>query len=182
MKRISFSETKEAFRAQVKDVTRRSAWQALEPGTELLAVEKAMGLRKGEKQVPMGTIRVIDVRREPLNRITLEDVRREGFLDLDVRQFVGFFQDTFSVPPYFILTRIEFEYLEPLPVVEKLTMPLGHYRDWQLDDVPAKYLLDLWEDGVRENCPLGQYIVANLDQLKTDLPDFLVRRRPEARR
>lgn len=69
MRRMSFSLTTEQMRARTKRVTRRLGWLTLKPGTELLAVEKAMGLRKGEHAVPIGRIRVVSVRRERLDEL-----------------------------------------------------------------------------------------------------------------
>jgi hypothetical protein len=86
---MSFSATVDAMRAGTKTVTRRdpSTWTNLKPGDRLLAVEKAMGLPKGARQVPIGVIEVINVRVEPLYLVGWEQdddgrsvgAAREGF-------------------------------------------------------------------------------------------------------
>src|SRR5688500_13795271 len=73
VKLMSFSLTTRQMRARAKTVTRRVGWLKLRPGAELLAVEKAMGLKKGEKVVPIGRIRVLDVRRERLDELVRDD-------------------------------------------------------------------------------------------------------------
>lgn len=85
MRNISFSMTTPQFIAGEKDVTRRFGWWNLKPGDRLRAVEKAMGLKKGEKMVSLGEIEIVSARAEPLNRMALEpeygaeEMRREGF-------------------------------------------------------------------------------------------------------
>lgn len=92
MKNISFSLTTEQFLNGTKTVTRRWGWKNLKPGTELRAVKRSMGLRRGEHPEVLGTIRVISVRRERLDDITLDDVRREGFPEMKhPMEFVLFF-------------------------------------------------------------------------------------------
>jgi len=85
MRNISFSMTTAQFIDGSKDVTRRFGWWFLKSGDRLMAVEKAMGLKKGEKIVRLGEIEVISVRREPLSEMSrdleygLEELRREGY-------------------------------------------------------------------------------------------------------
>ena len=47
---MSFMLTTNQIIDETKDVTRRNGWENLKPGDRLRAVEKAMGLKKGEKQ------------------------------------------------------------------------------------------------------------------------------------
>ncbi|KKM87389.1 hypothetical protein LCGC14_1269410 [marine sediment metagenome] len=103
--------TEAAFLDGSKDVTRRLGWKNLKPGTELLAVNKCMGLRKGEKARIFGPIRVVSVRREPLNAITQDDVRREGYaLPLGTRDwFIRKFSRAMSCYAGTVVTRIEFK-------------------------------------------------------------------------
>lgn len=108
MRRISFALTEVAFLDGSKDVTRRLGWKDLEPGTELLAVDKCMGLRKGEHARIFGPIRVVSVRRERLLTITADDVRREGFPDFSPEVFVDHFCDAMRCAPDTVVTRIEF--------------------------------------------------------------------------
>lgn len=58
MRLISFSMTEGAFVAGTKTVTRRLGWTKLTPGTRLMAVNKAMGLKRGEKPRRLGEIEV----------------------------------------------------------------------------------------------------------------------------
>jgi len=111
MRNISFSHTTEQFRNRSKDVTRRLGWQRLTAGTHLMGVEKAMGLRKGEKICKLGEIVVVSARREPLEAIEASDVRREGFPEWTVEQFVRFFCKAMGCEPSSLVTRIEFRYL-----------------------------------------------------------------------
>ncbi len=80
-RRMSCSLTIDAVRTRTKTVTRRAAdtWVNLQPGDELVLIEKGMGLPKGARQVVLDRVRVIDVRVEPLSALTLADVAAEGF-------------------------------------------------------------------------------------------------------
>jgi len=111
--------TKPQIRRQEKDVTRRNGWHDLKPGTRLQPVEKAQGLKKGERARHVGgPIVVVSVRRERLllmiasPRYGREECRREGFGHLTPRQFVQFFCDTHGLKPEDnpTITRIEFAY------------------------------------------------------------------------
>ena len=88
---ISFALTTPQFLDGSKDVTRRLGWWTLKPGTVLCAVEKGMGLKKGEKVKRLGLIEVVSARTEPLCDITDEDVVREGFPGWTARDFTDFF-------------------------------------------------------------------------------------------
>lgn len=81
MRRMSFSATVEQMRDREKTVTRRdpSTWQKLEPGDRVMAIEKAMGLPKGAKQVELGVIEVVSNTVEYLADLTDAEVDREGF-------------------------------------------------------------------------------------------------------
>lgn len=83
-KNISFSMTTSQFIDGSKDVTRRFGWWNVKEGDILNAVEKAMGLKKGEKIKSLGLIRVVSARKEPLNALLdetygVDEVRREGY-------------------------------------------------------------------------------------------------------
>lgn len=114
-RRMSFSMTKAQFLDGSKTVTRRLGWRNLEPGEELVAVEKCMGLQKGERQKVLGRLRVIDVRREPLSHITEEDVVSEGFPNMTTGDFIGVFANAMKCWGSTIVTRIEFERIGPTP-------------------------------------------------------------------
>lgn len=109
MRSISFHLTERALVTGEKDVTRRLGWLDVREGEELRAVRKCMGLRKGEKQFPLGTIRVKTTRRERLDLITADDVRREGFPSWTAEDFVAFFCKANRCDPNTLVTRIEFE-------------------------------------------------------------------------
>lgn len=108
---ISFSMTADAILDRSKTVTRRLGWRDLTPGTELRAVRKSMGRRKGEPIEDLARIRVVSVRRERLSEITAEDVAREGYPSLTARTFVGMFMDAMKCSDATLVTRIEFEYV-----------------------------------------------------------------------
>lgn len=134
MRSMSFALTTAQVRARTKTVTRRLGWTFLKPGDRIRAVVKCQGLKKGETQEQLAVLRVVDVRREPLRRMTddldygFEEARREGFGDDATlkwpSEFVRFFCSShrvdifdpcrarFSRPctPEDEVTRIEFAY------------------------------------------------------------------------
>ena len=118
---ISFSMTKKQFRERTKTVTRRRGWWNVKPGAILQGVEKGMGLKKGEKVVYLGPIRVVNARREPLRRMIddteygFKEVAREGFGG-DPRLgwpsvFVEFFAASHKCTIDDDVMRIEYEYI-----------------------------------------------------------------------
>lgn len=109
-RRISFSLTEPQLLDGTKDVTRRIGWASLREGSDLVAVRKAMGLRKGERQVVLGTIHVVRVSRERLDAITADDVRREGFPHETPAGFVAFFCRANNCASREQVTRIEFTF------------------------------------------------------------------------
>ncbi len=96
---MSFSKTIEAVRDRSKTVTRRRRWLHLQPGDELVAVEKGMGLKRGERAVRIARIRVVDVRREPLSAVTRLDLKREGLPHMSVAEFVEYFAAANDLSP-----------------------------------------------------------------------------------
>lgn len=114
MRRISFSMTKAQFLDGSKTVTRRLGWASLKVGTKLMGVEKAMGLRKGEKQVELGALEVVSVRRERLNMILVEKdgPAREGFPEISASDFIDMFCKAMKVGGADDVTRIEFRRCE----------------------------------------------------------------------
>lgn len=108
---MSFMLTTEQVRNKTKTVTRRLGWDGLRPGTILNACEKCQGLKSGEKIKVICQIRVKLVRKQPLNYITLEDCKREGFPEMSPAEFVKFFCDHNECTPRTLINRIEFEYL-----------------------------------------------------------------------
>lgn len=112
MRRMSFSLTERQYCDGSKDLTRRLGWKNAKPGDRFMGVRKAMGLKKGEKQVTLGPSEVISARREPLNAITQEDVIREGFPDMTPVQFVEMYCRGMRCKPETEVTRIEFRRVE----------------------------------------------------------------------
>jgi hypothetical protein len=116
MRNMSFALTTEQVRQRTKTVTRRTGWATLKPGTLLQPVVKGMGLKKGERVETIGgPIRVLNVRREPLNVIGTRyelDVVREGFGHVTADEFIAMFCQHNGCAPDAIVTRIGFEYVE----------------------------------------------------------------------
>ena len=110
---MSFALTTEQFKNKTKTVTRRFGWSFLIPGDIVCGVEKAMGLKKGEKIKRLGLIRIVSVRKEPLCLITVDDCKKEGFPEIEPSDFVEMLRDHYG-PKITDLTpvnRIEFEYI-----------------------------------------------------------------------
>lgn len=99
---------------RIKTVTRRLGWIGLKPGDELLAVDKCMGLKKGQKSKPLARIRIVSVRRQPLDMADDAEARKEGFPEMTGAEFIRHFCRSLKVTPHTIVTRIEFEVLEVL--------------------------------------------------------------------
>lgn len=116
MRHISFALTTEQFRARTKTVTRRLGWMNLKSGAYLMAVEKAQGLKKGEKVTKLGPIHVIHVRREKLCELTDSpyygalEVLAEGFPGMTPADFVAMFCRHNKCTPETYVTRILFVY------------------------------------------------------------------------
>lgn len=107
--------TTPAILNRTKTVTRRLGWWFAVPGMEINAVDKCMGLKKGQSPQLLARIRVISSRREQLIAITDEDVIREGLDGVTTAtQFVTRFIAAHGkkVAPATEVNRIEFEYLD----------------------------------------------------------------------
>lgn len=120
MRLMSFAHTSEQVLAQTKTVTRRTGWRSLEVGTRLLACEKVRGVRVEDRRA-LGVIIVVDVRREPLQRMAddpvygREEITREGFAEHpslgSPDEWVQWFcKNHQPCTPQTIITRIEFIY------------------------------------------------------------------------
>ena len=111
---MSFMATVEQFKDRTKTVTRRQGWRFLKAGDLLMAVEKGMGLKKGEKMKRLGLIRVVRVLREPLYLVAVRDdeCAKEGFPELTPRQFVELYCKINGCSQQAECTRIEFEYVD----------------------------------------------------------------------
>jgi hypothetical protein len=109
---MSFQMTTEQYVNRTKTVTRRMGWLFAKVGDTCNGVEKCQGLKKGEKIKKLGQHKLVDVRREPLNAVTPEDVIREGFPNMTVEQFISFYcKGHKGCTPTTEVSRIEFEYI-----------------------------------------------------------------------
>ena len=133
MRLMSFSYTTPQMRDRTKTVTRRVGWEHLESGTLLRAVEKSMGLGKGGKACFIGTIRVLDVRRERLDALVqlgdygANEMALEGFPGRDPGEFLTWLiKRSPSLTHESLITRIHFEHLAALPA--QWPFPLANPR------------------------------------------------------
>lgn len=88
---MSFAKTLQQMEKGTKTETRRLKWNFLKAGDLLTAVNKTMGLKKGEKPVWISDIRVTKTWIEPLNSITQAGCDAEGFPELTPDEFVEMF-------------------------------------------------------------------------------------------
>lgn len=125
MKNISFALTTRQILDRTKTVTRRLKWLTLKPGDLLQGCKKCMGRKHGEPLEKLSVIRVLHVRREPLRRLLddpaygAREIKREGLGDdptlSQPRNWVPWFCASHKgCTPDTLVTRIEFEYVDPL--------------------------------------------------------------------
>lgn len=57
----------------------------------------------------------------------------------------------------------------------------GKYKGHKLEDVPASYLLWLWDNGIwaEKNHQLHSYISDNFHVLETEADDYIVQHKPK---
>lgn len=97
MRNMSFMLTTPQMYAGTKSVTRRVGWWNLKPGDVVMAVEKGMGLKLGEKIVKIYPILILETNPETLNYMLRnieygkKEVVMEGFPLMSPREFVGMF-------------------------------------------------------------------------------------------
>ena len=108
---MSFAMTTDQIKNMSKTVTRRFGWWFLKPGVDVWAVEKAMGLKKGEKIKRIRLLHIISVRKELLNSITKEDCEKEGFPNLEPIDFINMLCTHYKCKADALVNRIEFIYL-----------------------------------------------------------------------
>lgn len=108
---MSFMLTTEQVKNRTKTTTRRLGWWFLKPGDIVNAVEKAMGLKKGEKIKHIWQIRIKGTIPQTLNNIDRIDLRYEGFPDMTPAEFVAMFCKHNKCKPDKVINRIEFEYI-----------------------------------------------------------------------
>lgn len=113
MRNMSFSKTVPQMRARTKFVTRRYGWWFLKPGDRVQAVEKCMGLKKGEKVKKICVIQVFSTQATVLNAITHGECIAEGFPEMSCRDLRELIKS--MCPPHiekwWIVNRIEFRYV-----------------------------------------------------------------------
>lgn len=109
MRNMAFSITTQQMYEQTKTVTRHLGWSFLKPGDIVMAVEKGMGLKKGEKVKQIYPIEIVSIRGESLSSITIEDIAREGFPQMNVPQFVRMFAKSHGCNVHTMVNRIEFK-------------------------------------------------------------------------
>ena len=120
MRLMSFSLTWPQIIAHEKTVTRRLGWSFLKPGQRFQAVQKGMGLKKGQKVVRGPVLECISNQSEELQDITLcpfrnafqfNEVVREGFRGMSSEEFIRMFFNHNHCRPDTIINRIEFRYV-----------------------------------------------------------------------
>jgi hypothetical protein len=107
--------TAAAFLDGRKTVTRRRGWKNLKPGDVLMGVEKAQGLKRGEKVKKLGALEVVSVVREPLSAVLRQgqaEIAAEGLPELSPMQFLSRFCGAMRCDATEIVTRIEFKRVE----------------------------------------------------------------------
>lgn len=112
MMRMSFGLTEAQFVDRTKDVTRRLGWRNARVGQRVRGVQKAMGLKKGEKSHELGVIEFTEVSRERLDAITEDEVRREGFPGKSRGWFIEMFCAAMGCRPDTEVTRIAFVHVD----------------------------------------------------------------------
>lgn len=114
MRNMSFALTTAQILDRSKTVTRRCGWTFLKPGDHIQAVEKGMGLKKGETVRRLAVLRVEDVTREPLREgLSQSEMMREGFPQMTTAEFTEMFCRTHTgCTPHTVVTRIAFSYVE----------------------------------------------------------------------
>ena len=114
MRNMSFSHTIPQILDGSKDVTRRNSWWNLKPGDRVRAVKKSMGLKKGEKVEPLAELEIVSVRKERLYHVTDDDVRREGFPELNRFEFAKLVSKIAHCTVFDYINRIEFRVVQYL--------------------------------------------------------------------
>ena len=118
MRNMSFSMTTDQIRAGTKTVTRRFGWWGLKPGDRVMACEKCMGLKKGEKVTKIRPIEIVSTRRERIDAILNygwaegdAEMVREGFPGISPFSLVEFLCESAGKQADDPVNRIEFRYV-----------------------------------------------------------------------
>lgn len=108
MRNMSFSLTTPQFLDGSKTVTRRMGWRFLKGGEHVMAVEKGMGLKKGEKVKRLGEIVIVKATQGRLLYMKKTDLALEGFPKMTVAEFIVFFCKANKCNRFNFVTRIKF--------------------------------------------------------------------------
>ncbi len=109
MRNMAFSLTIKQMYARSKTLTHRLGWWFLKPGDVVMAVEKGMGLKKGEHVKRIYPIKIISSGPDPLVYISREEVIREGFPEMTPIDFINLFCKANRCNPLVLVNRIEFQ-------------------------------------------------------------------------
>lgn len=115
---MAFTLTIGPFKNRTKTVTRRRTARHIQPGQRITAIEKGMGLKRGEKVKRLGVIEVISITDESLSRLLddpeygKQEVIREGFPEKTPAEFVEMLCTHYHIPPETVFKRIEFKYID----------------------------------------------------------------------
>lgn len=63
------------------------------------------------------------------------------------------------------------EYQKPKPLKDDDLMPMGKHKGDKMQDVPAKYLLYIYENNMCSNERVKEYIESNLNVIKQQAKD-----------
>jgi len=116
MRNMSFTLTTRQVRNRTKTVTRRLGWKFARVGLVVMACVKCQGIPKGGHIEEITPIRFTDLRWEPLNSITQEDVVNEGFPLQSPEWFVDMFVRHNRCAPSEPVHVMTFEYLNTCAV------------------------------------------------------------------
>lgn len=108
---MSFSKTTKQIYDKTKTETMRMGWNNLEPGDIVIAVEKAQGLKKGEKVIKITPIRIKYKIETIVMDVSPENCIKEGFPELTTSDFIGMFCKLNKCRPFDSVNRFGFEYL-----------------------------------------------------------------------
>lgn len=121
VRNMSFSLTTKQCYDKQKTVTRRLGWANAKPGERIQQVEKAQGLKKGQKVKRIHVIEIVSNRREPLKQLNddppygLCEMAMEGFGNYPAwlwpADFVRMFCKANKCTPDHVVNRIEFKYV-----------------------------------------------------------------------
>lgn len=119
---MSVAFTEQAVVERRKTVTRRKGWwtdkngrRILNPGDRLTLCRKVMGRKPGEPLVRLAEVEVVDVRREPLSFVCVDEreTEREGFPGMSGGEFIRrYFMEAQGISASDDVTRIEWRYID----------------------------------------------------------------------